>query len=150
MDVPINEFNFDRDLSPHFKESWCKRLNPYLLPNYKAQPPLRGTPEDDINLNIQFTPNELAIIDAANKFGPKIQLNCVGYMANKRQWRMCGLAVIDVAQHLKKCWQGGYTVVSTLSSVILSFCKPEALEINMLFFSHSTGRKSFHWLYQGT
>ena len=26
-------------------------------------------------------------------------------MANKRQWKMCGMAVIDVAQHLKRYWE---------------------------------------------
>ena len=47
----------------------------------------------------------LQIVEAAKIFGPQIQLDCAGYMANKRQWMMCGLAVIDVAQQLKSYWQ---------------------------------------------
>ena len=46
------------------------------------------------------------IAEAVAHFGPRIQLHCVGYMTNYRQWAMTGLSVIDVAQQLRLLWSG--------------------------------------------
>lgn len=54
---------------------------------------------------LEISENTNEILQAATIFGPLIQLDCVGYLPNKRQWMMCGLATLDVAQQLRKYWQ---------------------------------------------
>ncbi len=52
-----------------------------------------GTHERDITAEL--------LIKAAVDIGKKIQLNCPGYLANQRQQRACGFAIIELAQTLR-------------------------------------------------
>ena len=42
------------------------------------------------------------ILEFSRKIGPKLQLNSPGYLPNKRQQAMCGLAALELAQVLLK------------------------------------------------
>lgn len=106
FDDPIDSFHLDRDLNPYFKEYWCKREDPRKILNYNSQKPLPKDFKDVENIKrCELSEDVSKLLDAATLFGPKLQYQCPGFMANKRQWKMCGMAVIDVAQHLKRYWE---------------------------------------------
>lgn len=114
LDVPWSTFNFDYEMDPYFKEAWCKRTLPSQVGKTLPEFPVAS-----VSLEYSSTPADeglAKLLEAAKKIGPKIQLDCAGYMPNERQWRMCGYAALEVAQQLKKAIEGEYIVPGTWSS----------------------------------
>jgi tetratricopeptide (TPR) repeat protein len=117
LDTPVKEFNMDRDMAPAFKEAWCKRLDPATISSsYTPQPSLSSTIPDVQLRDSSSSPLVAQIIEAARPFGSKLQLNCAGYMPNKRQHRSCGLAVLELAQTLRAFWRGSLPPLSGKAS----------------------------------
>ncbi|KAL6993814.1 Suppressor of RPS4-RLD 1 [Sarracenia purpurea var. burkii] len=101
-------FDIDGDIDPLFKEYWCKRLHPKdVCEKVYRQPPLRDSlrkgrlRKQDFALSKQ----KAALIQAADSIGKKIQYNCPGFLPNRRQHRMAGLAAIEIAQKVSKAWR---------------------------------------------
>eukprot|EP01094_Clydonella_sp_ATCC50884_P015076 TRINITY_DN25658_c0_g1_i1.p1 TRINITY_DN25658_c0_g1~~TRINITY_DN25658_c0_g1_i1.p1 ORF type:complete len:815 (-),score=165.27 TRINITY_DN25658_c0_g1_i1:123-2273(-) len=104
-DKPWRTYNMDRVLDPYFKEAWCKRLHPNTLSSYKElQPPSTCK---DVSPNPSLSAEAVRLVEEADRIGRSLQNNCRGYMPNKRQHRMCGFAVIEMAQKLHRIWRGG-------------------------------------------
>ncbi|XP_062101861.1 suppressor of RPS4-RLD 1 [Humulus lupulus] len=104
----FNEFDIDGDIDPLFKEYWCKRLHPKnVCEKVYRQPPLReslkkGKPrKQDLVVNKHKT----TLLQAADSIGKKIQYDCSGFLPNRRQHRMAGLAAIEIAQKVSKAWR---------------------------------------------
>ncbi|KAI3794121.1 hypothetical protein L1987_36748 [Smallanthus sonchifolius] len=97
-------FDIDGDVDPLFKEYWCKRLHPKnVCEKVFRQPPLRKTKlkKQDFTL----TKPKIALLLAADRIGKTIQYHCPGFLPNRRQHRMAGLASIEIAQKVSKIWR---------------------------------------------
>eukprot|EP01125_Pyxidicula_operculata_P000419 TRINITY_DN10452_c0_g1_i1.p1 TRINITY_DN10452_c0_g1~~TRINITY_DN10452_c0_g1_i1.p1 ORF type:complete len:911 (+),score=214.49 TRINITY_DN10452_c0_g1_i1:33-2765(+) len=107
LDAPIDDINMDLDLEPQFKEFWCKRLNPRLLKSYKPQPAINTKIPD---IKPTTTTDDLVlkkVLEYSYFFGRQLHQDAPGYMSNKRQQRMAGLAIVDIAQRLRDYWFNG-------------------------------------------
>ncbi|KAG5535547.1 hypothetical protein RHGRI_023347 [Rhododendron griersonianum] len=101
-------FDIDADIDPLFKEYWCKRLHPKdVCEKVYRQPPLRESLRKHKlrKQDVAVTKQKTALIQAADSIGKKIQYNCPGFLPNKRQHRMAGLAAIEIAQKVSKAWR---------------------------------------------
>ncbi|ONK64775.1 uncharacterized protein A4U43_C07F29780 [Asparagus officinalis] len=101
-------FDIDGDVDPLFKEYWCKKLHPkYVCERVFRQPPLRDSLKKGRLRKLEFiaTKNKTILLQAADSIGQKIQYNCPGFLPNRRQYRMSGLAAIEIAQKVSKAWR---------------------------------------------
>ncbi|RWR81440.1 suppressor of RPS4-RLD 1 [Cinnamomum micranthum f. kanehirae] len=101
-------FDIDGDIDPLFKEYWCKRLHPKnVCEKVYRQPPLRDSLKKGRLRKQDFaaTKQKAVLLQAADAIGKKIQYNCSGFLHNRRQYRMAGLAVIEIAQKVSKAWR---------------------------------------------
>jgi tetratricopeptide (TPR) repeat protein len=108
LDAKIHTFNPDVDLDPYFKEAYCKRhpTNHPRLCNYVPQKPLSLGKNPDIKLSEKApTPEMEKLINLSRRFGKLIQLRTPGFLSNLRQHRMCGLAIIHMAQQARAWWR---------------------------------------------
>ncbi|CAI5516608.1 unnamed protein product [Closterium sp. Naga37s-1] len=104
---PFIDFQIDQDLDTNFKEAWIRRLPPTVLPRSyhpldlppgarsKGKSP--GLPE--------LSEGALEIIAKADEIGSRTQYFLDGFMPNKRQFRMAGLAALDVMQQVRTAWE---------------------------------------------
>uniref|UniRef100_A0A0D6R5N2 Suppressor of RPS4-RLD 1 n=1 Tax=Araucaria cunninghamii TaxID=56994 RepID=A0A0D6R5N2_ARACU len=100
-------FDIDGDLHPMFKEAWCKRLHPKgVCEVVVRQPPLRDSLKKGRLKQQDFvmTKSKKILLEAADRIGKKIQYSCPGFLQNKRQHRMAGLAAIEIAQKVSNTW----------------------------------------------
>ncbi|CAM8909450.1 unnamed protein product [Rhodiola kirilowii] len=97
-------FDIDGDIDPLFKEYWCKRLHPKnVCERVFRQPALRDTKRTKIRKQDSvFTKQKTILQNVADSVGCKIQYQCPGFLPNKRQHRMAGLAAIEIAQKVSK------------------------------------------------
>lgn len=101
-------FDIDGDIDPLFKEYWCKRLHPKnVCEKVYRQPPLRDSLKKGKLRKQDFsvTKQKTALLLAADSIGKKIQYDCPGFLSNRRQHRMAGLAAIEIAQKISKIWR---------------------------------------------
>ncbi|XP_015901639.2 suppressor of RPS4-RLD 1 [Ziziphus jujuba] len=101
-------FDIDGDLDPLFKEYWCKRLHPKnVCEKVYRQPPLRESLKKGKLRKQDFavTKHKTVLLQAANSIGRRIQYDCAGFLPNRRQHRMAGLAAIEIAQKVSKAWR---------------------------------------------
>ncbi|KAL9378264.1 hypothetical protein Peur_029599 [Populus x canadensis] len=101
-------FDIDGDIDPLFKEYWCKRLHPKnVCEKVYRQPPLRDSLKKGKLRKQDFatTKQKIALLAAADSIGQKIQYDCYGFLSNRRQHRMAGLAIIEIAQKVAKAWR---------------------------------------------
>ncbi|GMI76873.1 SUPPRESSOR OF RPS4-RLD 1, SUPPRESSOR OF RPS4-RLD 3 [Hibiscus trionum] len=101
-------FDIDGDIDPLFKEYWCKRLHPKIVcEKVFRQPPLGDSLKKGKlrKQDMAITKHKTALLLAADSIGKKIQYNCPGFLPNRRQHRMAGLAAIEIAQKVSKTWR---------------------------------------------
>ncbi|GAB4849033.1 Suppressor of RPS4-RLD 1 [Ancistrocladus abbreviatus] len=101
-------FDIDGDIDPLFKEYWCKRLHPKdVCEKVYRQPPLRESLRKGKLRKQDFamTKQKTALLSAADSIGRKIQYNSPGFLPNRRQHRMAGLAAIEIAQRVSRAWR---------------------------------------------
>ncbi|XP_009768272.1 suppressor of RPS4-RLD 1 [Nicotiana sylvestris] len=101
-------FDIDGDIDPLFKEYWCKRLHPKnVCEKVYRQPPLKESLKKGKRRKQEFTftKQKTALLQAADSVGSKIQYHCPGFLHNRRQHRMAGLAAIEIAQKVSKAWR---------------------------------------------
>uniref|UniRef100_A0A7N0ULP9 Suppressor of RPS4-RLD 1 n=1 Tax=Kalanchoe fedtschenkoi TaxID=63787 RepID=A0A7N0ULP9_KALFE len=100
-------FDIDGDIDPLFKEYWCKRLHPKnVCEKVFRQPAIRDTKRTKIRKqDSAVTKQKTALQNAADSVGCKIQYQCPGFLPNRRQHRMAGLAAIEIAQKVSKVWR---------------------------------------------
>ncbi|KAK7263223.1 hypothetical protein RJT34_30810 [Clitoria ternatea] len=101
-------FDIDGDIDAIFKEYWCKRLHPKnVCEKVFRQPPLRESLRKGKLRKQEFTitKQKAALLMAADAIGQKIQYDCPGFLPNRRQHRMAGLAAIEIAQKVSKAWR---------------------------------------------
>ncbi|KAF5191664.1 Suppressor of rps4-rld [Thalictrum thalictroides] len=101
-------FDIDGDIDPLFKEYWCKRLHPkYVCERVFRQPTLRDSLRKAKTRKQDFiiTKQKAALLQEADLIGKRIQYDCPGFLPNRRQHRMAGLAAIEIAQKVSKAWR---------------------------------------------
>uniref|UniRef100_A0A803KY54 Suppressor of RPS4-RLD 1 n=1 Tax=Chenopodium quinoa TaxID=63459 RepID=A0A803KY54_CHEQI len=101
-------FDIDGDIDPLFKEYWCKRLHPKdVCEKVYRQPTLRDSLKKGKlrKQDLAMTKQKTALIHAADFIGQKIQYNATGFLPNRRQHRMAGLAAIEIAQKVSRAWR---------------------------------------------
>ncbi|KAG2245457.1 hypothetical protein Bca52824_092691 [Brassica carinata] len=101
-------FDIDGDLDPMFKEFWCKRLHPKdVCEKVYRQPPLRESLKKGKlkKQDLAITKPKANLLRFTDLIGKKIQYDCPGFLPNKRQHRMAGLAVPEIAQKVSKAWR---------------------------------------------
>ncbi|KAM3363429.1 suppressor of RPS4-RLD 1 [Capsicum galapagoense] len=101
-------FDIDGDIDPLFKEYWCKRLHPKnVCEKVYRQPPLKESLKKgkQRKQEFTFTKQRTTLLQAADSIGRNIQYHCPGFLHNKRQHRMAGLAAIEIAQKVSKAWR---------------------------------------------
>eukprot|EP00210_Caulerpa_lentillifera_P002409 g2310.t1 len=100
LDTPINEFCIDKELSPLFKELWCKKMSPTseLISQYTFQRPTQGylPPRVDAPDQMELT----RLIKAAEDLGYLLQNSHQGFLPNRRQQLSAGCAAIELAQSI--------------------------------------------------
>ncbi|GJP49968.1 hypothetical protein CLOM_g9123 [Closterium sp. NIES-68] len=132
--APLADFSLDRDLDPFFKEAWCKKLPPTLLfPGYSTQPvppsiavrlgkkgssaaggssssggssgSAGGGSGGGGGLKGGGSQEVQRLLEIADRIGRRTQYSCPGFHANVRQYRMAGLAAIEIAQAVAAAWE---------------------------------------------
>lgn len=106
--VSFKWFDLDDDIHPMFKEAWCKRLHPKgVCEVVVRQPPLLESLKKGRVKKQDFimTKPKKLLLETADCIGKKIQYCCPGFLHNKRQHRMAGLAAIEIAQKVSNTWQ---------------------------------------------
>lgn len=101
-------FDVDGDIDPLFKEYWCKRLHPKdVCEKVYRQPPLRESLKKGKlrKQDLAMTKQKTALIHAADAIGQRLQYHCPGFLPNRRQHRMAGLAAIEIAQKVSRAWR---------------------------------------------
>ncbi|KAL2906425.1 Suppressor of RPS4-RLD 1 [Bienertia sinuspersici] len=101
-------FDIDGDIDPLFKEYWCKRLHPKdVCEKVYRQPTLRDSLKKGKLRKQDFamTKQKTTLIHAADSIGQKIQYKCAGFLPNRRQHRMAGMAAIEIAQKVSRTWR---------------------------------------------
>ncbi|KAL2333468.1 hypothetical protein Fmac_014681 [Flemingia macrophylla] len=101
-------FDIDGDIDALFKEYWCKKLHPKnVCEKVFRQPPLRESLRKGKLKKQEFTitKQKAALLFTSDSIGMKIQYDCPGFLPNKRQHRMAGLAAIEIAQKVSKAWR---------------------------------------------
>lgn len=121
LDVPLVSFNIDKDLDPSIKEGWSKRLSHKSGVSSYASLIM---PDDKNDSGSSQLHEELKEICAP--FGALIQLNCQGFLPNKRQYKMFSVAIVQMIQnfqlHLRllKTASVGLKVPTAMTSVASS------------------------------
>ncbi|KAK4749428.1 hypothetical protein SAY87_026877 [Trapa incisa] len=103
-----SEFHWFGDVNPLFKEYWCKRLHPKnVCEKVYRQPPLHDSMRNGKLKKQDFvlTKQKAALLLAADLIGRKIQYDCPGFLPNRPQHGMAGLAAIEIAQKVSKVWR---------------------------------------------
>ena len=131
LDAPLAAWCADRELDPYLKEAQCKRYDHRthapLLRSYGGEHLSSFTDVDspvaavsDVATHEGDDPAgsgvsddaQLAIVKLADRFGQFVQLDCVGFLSNKRQHRQFGLAVVQIAQRLRRHWHARASVAA--------------------------------------
>lgn len=103
---PLSMFQLDADLDPLFKEAWSKKLPPTLLfPGYSPQPICVPHPKEKRPPGIEAKAALQQLLCAADDIGRRIQNDCLGFLHNARQYRMAGLAAVEIAHCASATWQ---------------------------------------------
>eukprot|EP01012_Entosiphon_sulcatum_P042266 TRINITY_DN56241_c0_g1_i1.p1 TRINITY_DN56241_c0_g1~~TRINITY_DN56241_c0_g1_i1.p1 ORF type:complete len:907 (+),score=159.92 TRINITY_DN56241_c0_g1_i1:30-2723(+) len=103
----VKTLNWDRFVNSYFKEAWCKRTPPSELKKVPKQPQLDPKiPDVVIEKGTPFAEALAGICKVADIIGPRLQLKTQGFLENLRQHRMCGLAVLEMAQQVQRHWAG--------------------------------------------
>ncbi|KAJ5077958.1 suppressor of rps4-rld 1 [Anaeramoeba ignava] len=107
LDTAITDINLDKYFDPLFKEAWCKRMNPQSLEIYSKynSKTKENCFKNWIDQNFSFDQNFEKIFELAKIIGKKIQLKTPGFLSNKRQQAMAGLAAIEMAQTLSQIYK---------------------------------------------
>ncbi|GJP42502.1 hypothetical protein CLOM_g2056 [Closterium sp. NIES-68] len=106
---PMTAYSVDDDMHPTFKELWAKRIayTP-LFPGYHLQPlrpALKLTPAESGGYNVTFSAQVRRVLAAADELGKRTQYWCNGFLRNRRQHRMAGLAILDVRDMVQETWK---------------------------------------------
>ncbi|GJP66040.1 hypothetical protein CLOP_g22924 [Closterium sp. NIES-67] len=106
---PMTAYSVDDDMHPTFKELWAKRIayTP-LFPGYHLQPlrpALKLTPAESGGYNVTFSAQVRRMLAAADELGKRTQYWCNGFLRNRRQHRMAGLAILDVRDMVQETWK---------------------------------------------
>jgi tetratricopeptide (TPR) repeat protein len=108
LDTPLEDYNMDQELDPVFKEFWCKRQQPSSLPNKAkvSQPPVDPSIADiDYDEHpASYTPETWKLLELAWDIGKLLHQEAPGFLFNRRQLKMAGLAAVEVAQKLRSVW----------------------------------------------
>lgn len=130
---PLAEFNLDASFDALFKESCCHKSDWFPLKAYKKQGDIDNRIKDiDDSSLVPFSKDVDTLIQEATPFGSQLQLDTPGFLPNKRQHRMCGLAVLEMAQTVRKHW-------NSLRS------GGQALEVDGKFSSKARRPHPFEW-----
>ncbi|CAI5498489.1 unnamed protein product [Closterium sp. Naga37s-1] len=90
------------------QEGWSKRMPPMVLfPGYEMQPVLqvaRLPPSENAGYRVTFSKQMRALLQAAEKLGSLVKYDWQGFLPNKRQYRMAGLAMMDLRDLVRRTW----------------------------------------------
>ncbi len=98
LDTPLISYNIDRAIDPLIKEGWSKRLScaSSAAPIYASLTP----PDEKKDTEKSQIYSELREI--CTPYGVLIQLNCQGFLPNKRQFHMFSVATVQMIQNLQE------------------------------------------------
>jgi tetratricopeptide (TPR) repeat protein len=99
--------NADVELDAYFKEAYCKRhpTNHPRICNYITQKPISSKIPDVVLSDATTNEAIKKLVDMSRRFGSLIQLKSPGFLENIRQHRMCGLAILQMAQQARAFWR---------------------------------------------
>ncbi|CAI5463034.1 unnamed protein product [Closterium sp. Yama58-4] len=105
---PLPALKIDDELNPTFKEGWSKRMPPMVLfPGYEMQPVqqvARLPPSENGGYRVTFSKQIRALLQTAEKLGSLVKYDWQGFLPNKRQYRMAGLAMMDLRDLVRRTW----------------------------------------------
>ncbi|CAI5996542.1 unnamed protein product, partial [Closterium sp. NIES-65] len=106
---PVTAYSIDDDMHPTFKELWAKRIAyAPLFPGYQLQPlrtALKLAAPETGGHNVRFSERVRRVLGAADELGKRTQYWCNGFLRNRRQHRMAGLAILDVRDMVRETWK---------------------------------------------
>jgi tetratricopeptide (TPR) repeat protein len=121
-------FCIDSDIEPLLKEAWSKSLSTSASIQYTNQKvPDSASNRGIKSIHLKTSTGETHVkthqlLKISSKLGRWIQINSVGFVRNNRQYRMFGLAVIEMASMLREhcdllvAGKDGLTVKNAASS----------------------------------
>lgn len=110
LDKPFTEYNYDKEFDGHFKVSYVHNRNPKMIPKYKPNNGKIKPNIPDVNCKDELTREQEQLREGTQKFGFLLQCTDKGFLPNKRQHRMFGLALLEVVQTLKQHMENPITV----------------------------------------
>ncbi|CAI5482614.1 unnamed protein product [Closterium sp. Yama58-4] len=118
LDAPFTAFRLDHDLDLNFREAWVKKLSPWTL--FPAYQPIRLTlpilsAASQASLP-SLSKQALVLIGEADRIGQRTQYHVDGFFPNHRQYRMAGLAMLDIMQRVASTWQAMASATSSQNS----------------------------------
>lgn len=105
---PFSFFDIDQDLHPSLKEAWCKRLRPtVIIASFCSQPPVKESLKSGRLRGQDFVISKAkrSLLEIADQLGCKMQYRSPGFLKNRRQHRMAGLAALEIAQKVLNTWK---------------------------------------------
>lgn len=128
LDLPLKNVNPDLDFSPEFKLGHCKREVLNNFRDYIPQPDINSNTADITFSETTKNENIHRLVEFSKPYGALLHNDASGFLSNKRQQRMCGMAVVQIAQILRNYWFKG---ISTLDGNCYNFKhNQESNEIN--------------------
>ncbi|ELP85009.1 tetratricopeptide repeat protein, putative [Entamoeba invadens IP1] len=100
LDKPLKEWDLESFL-PSFKEGFCKKLIPAALIQYVEQNPFDSK---ILDVDEKSVPNQKlieSVLEPAMSIGNYIKYDSQGFVGNKRQFMMAGLAAIEMGQYIR-------------------------------------------------
>ncbi len=116
LDTRRNEWILNTYLTPWFKECLCKKQPASSLQGASPtlQPPT--VVRADVEHGEDAHPDRLALLSACHGIGALMAAPVPGVLYSHHHQRMFGLAVVDMAQFVRRCLQSSTYVVSGLAS----------------------------------
>ncbi|CAI5500306.1 unnamed protein product [Closterium sp. Naga37s-1] len=115
LDAPFTAFHLDHHLDVNFREAWVKKLSPWtLFPAYQpirlTQPILSAASQASLP---SLSKQALVVIGEADRIGQRTQYHVDGFFPNRRQYRMAGLAMLDIMQRVASTWHAMASATSS-------------------------------------
>lgn len=149
LDTPFSEYNLDRNIHTSLKDIYLKVGDPSnVSSSYKRSDHKLDKSIPDVNLE-NITSDQKLIVRGSAQFAHAQTYSTPGFMQNIRFHRLCGLAVLEMAQILKKYWKKPFKVDGKSSSYKQSlheFGWRDLMDITVRWRQHTEPNDPVFWI----
>ncbi|KAH6556121.1 hypothetical protein KP509_1Z203500 [Ceratopteris richardii] len=112
-----------------------------MIASYCSQPPVKESLKNGRIRGQDFVISKAkrSILEIADQIGCRIQYNCAGFSRNRRQHRMAGLAVLEIAQKVLNTWKAMREPWGSQEKLPIKSGKRPKRKDNLCNISHNRG-----------